>query len=432
MWFFLSIALLLLGFGVAKFIAALRQGHSQGLVVTLVKIREASIASNFVFLSGICVVTGLPASSVGTTIVTVLCVLFVFGLIMVRTMSTTIKRASELNAGSLAELLRRSWFLVSASGKEWAKNIQIKIAPQGWGEIRPRSFNLDEILSVRNFIWIYIFFLFLTPPLLAIFLVQQLKSSTDETQGMLTAVIGVNVLLMASCVTVAVILYLLVIAVLRHARVLQFRLDWKSILSRVAGFVGAGTALGGFTAALIPIVSYVFPASESLILDQAAVVATISPQLFFDLPAAGAVGGYIFGMLGIPAGIWRNATNLIYAHLLGPLTFILISVMLSANGLSPASIFERAAVAWQRTSGGTCLSEKDLETMLGSGADPTSVLLAADGCQIAVVISDDLFVGMVIGVVAAWSVAALLWQSLNPWKRSASNELYEKTDLSDP
>jgi hypothetical protein len=297
--------------------------------------REATVCINCLLGSALFLIVLFPPSAAALPLLLLLLV----GLMVAWILRKWTCGALEMNASSLRNYLAtvsRQWV---SRGLSICRHLGRLMAPDGWSRDINWSFSaIEGLVAPLTVAKAYAVSIFITPLMLAPLLVVTLGRDRGVAEEVLSAVVGFNAILLASCLTAAVIISSLIAMLLRWMKFIRFEFAYLHVLRRLAGCIGYGTAMGAFTAALVPLVLVAFPGTGG-----GNGLQSMSPGLLVELPAFGAVAGYLIGLICIVVGLGKNSTNVLYRRTLVPTIFGGIVFALLDIGVSPRGIFERVA-----------------------------------------------------------------------------------------
>ncbi|MEB4615812.1 hypothetical protein [Leucobacter sp. M11] len=285
---------------------------------------------------------------------------------------------------------------------------------------------MDRVLAPRAILLAYVSGLAILPMVFAWIFIHAIRGGSIVEQRVLSLVVGYNALLVVSCLTTAVVVSLLILTLMRFARVLLVSLDAAGVFRVVATWTGYGTAAGVVTAAMLPVLNQLLPLSTSPD-PETDLTATISPQLLIDIPAAGAVAGYGIGLTVSVVVLCRRAENLIIRWLLAPAIFVMVLVVLGANGIDPRGLFAVVSRSIAASTSGKvpeCNATNDqFEERI---ADTPWVLQLMETCSPPFLVEGGMFVA---GTGVAVMLLALVLMVFD--FRRGIKELSEQSDLSE-
>lgn len=227
----------------------------------------------------------------------------------------------------IAEELRRG-LLAVGRGYE-------TIAPRGPREIQLGFLALERLMAPGAVMRGYLLSLLLIPVLMAVAFTAVMNKGTALERRVMGIVVGYNALATASWMTVAMIIVMVIAALAVYAKVLLIDLDMKRVFGVVAVWTGYGTAAGFIAGALLPVVMRIMPGTYST---PSGAEAVLSPQLLIDVPAAGAIAGYGFGIIVAAAALCRDARNLVLRRIVAPVLLFAVLFGLTRFDLGPRSI----------------------------------------------------------------------------------------------
>ncbi|GAB3405002.1 hypothetical protein GCM10027515_17810 [Schumannella luteola] len=209
------------------------------------------------------------------------------------------------------------------------------VVPRGAHELRLDFGAVDRFLSVGTFLRGYSLLVgtvFVGAVLSVFWTVIGSSSSLKNAFG---AVIGFNTLAVVSCASAATLIVVVAIGALIRIGVIRLTLDLAGTFRRVAGWIGYGTAAGVVMASLLPL------ASTGLAnITSGAIGGTeaLGPAVLVELPAAGAVAGYMIGLAVALVRLLESARNLLLRRWLAPSLFSVVLAVMSHWNLGPQSL----------------------------------------------------------------------------------------------
>lgn len=208
------------------------------------------------------------------------------------------------------------------------------VAPNGFREVGFSSEPLERLLAPLAMVRVYLLVLALVPVLVAMVFVAVLNTGPALQREAMGALVGYNALALLSCLTTVMIGTTIAMAVLTYSGALRFRIDLKGAVRTIAICTGNGTAIGVVAAALLPVMSRVFPSVFAPTAD----FAGLTPQILVDLPAAMAVLGYAFGLIRAAVELASPAENLLLRRFVAPAIFLMVLGVMVNTGFGPRSL----------------------------------------------------------------------------------------------
>lgn len=268
---------------------------------------------------------------------------------------------------------------------------------------------MARVASIKVFFRLYGLALTLLPLVLAVTTVSYTRTEDASIRALQSVVFGYNALLVAAFVTTALVGTLALVSVLRVLGVFRFRLLWLRMLKLLAASVGIGTACGAFTGALVPAVELYWVSSGSVSLGLESILARVSPQLMLEIPAWGAIVGYVIGCATAIAWATDRGVSSIVRRLVLPGLFIMCVYMLLVVEFSPRHMFARLSEAVTRSSESRNWSCAVIENQpMGSEAiDVETGVVYFSRCNPSVILADGplgwgIVSVVVFAVVAIW------------------------------
>jgi hypothetical protein len=209
------------------------------------------------------------------------------------------------------------------------------VAPQGPKEIQLGFFALDRLMAAGTVARSYLLILIFMPVLLAVAFTWALNRGTDFERRVMGVMVGYNTLAIASWMTVAMILVLAAATVAVYVKTLRIDLNLRRVFGTVAVWSGYGTAAGFIAAALLPVFIRIMPGTYATADGTEAV---LPPQLLIDVPAAGAIAGYVFGIVIASSVLCENARHLLLRRIFAPALLFTVLFVLTRIDLGPRSI----------------------------------------------------------------------------------------------
>lgn len=245
----------------------------------------------------------------------------------------------------------------------------ISPSSRSWAEVWiPRSLG-DDLLSVRSFFWVYFWLLALAFGLVLPTSLLALGNLPGATGALMRASIGFNALFAVSIFTITSLALLLLTVFLRRFGLARFAIDFQRHLKSVAAYIGYGTLAGVIAAALTPLMTAILRQPSS---------PAISPSMLIELPAIGAVIGYLAGLGALALTLGRGSSNLLYRSFLFPGLFVTLLFCIFSAGLSPEMLYQQLIVGKIDPAEipATVCSTKEPDTILQEHLDNELWLLA--------------------------------------------------------
>lgn len=259
-----------------------------------------------------------------------------FVLMLANALRERVDSAEPLHGG-IRGLLREELRQKMLGPTQFFKNASRIIAPEpsSWKEVwAPRGLS-KNVLSFGTFLFGYVGLILMSVLLAILGLLVSLGSMPGPEGVLIKAAAGFNALFVVSIFTIASLCVVSAMALLRHLGVVRFEIKVSDAMKSLATWVGYGTLSGVIGAALSPVIFAAFHQTTSQY------SGALLPSVLIDLPACGAVLGYLLGLLVIVLSLGRGASNLLYRHLLVPTLFALSLVALYHLGLTPELLFHQ-------------------------------------------------------------------------------------------
>ncbi len=164
----------------------------------------------------------------------------------------------------------------------------------------------------------------------------------NETSDFAAQTLGYYMLLIGTSWTIVFMITLLFIAVQQLLRNQSGQLSLTSVVVAIGTWAGFGAAGGVFLGALIPAVVVAIPRGPFHKLD-VALLDTIAPDLLLNISTAGAVIGFILGLVISLLSYAQGEGNLFYRVVVPPALFGLLASLLGALGLRPGALSSHLA-----------------------------------------------------------------------------------------
>lgn len=299
---------------------------------------------------------------------------------------------------------------------------------KAWKELWIPTTLVDRVLSIRAFVFVYLGGAVLVITLMIPSMLVTFGYMPGASGAVMRAAIGFNALFIVAVFTLITLVTASLAALLRSLGVVRFPIDLKRQLSRLAMLVGYGTLAGVISAALTPIATALFRQSAS---------PPLSPSVLIDLPSAGAVGGYVIGLVVLATSLGRQSSNLVYQHLLFPAIFLGLLYIAYKLELTPEMLFQHVvtnAIDPAGISNTLCSASDNDDQVRAHLSDPAWLLAVANRCGGAVVIGGRSLVGSVavgMSVVAGVRFLSGIRKGMKRTQRSPSAGSFAETD-SDP
>ncbi|MGB3375693.1 MAG: hypothetical protein WBA87_11245 [Microbacterium sp.] len=317
-----------------------------------------------------------------------------------------LRQAVAVGAATLHETITVFWSLIRhRTSSSWATFNELAF-PSGWREVQVSPAALDRFFSPKSFFGLYGLAFLIVPPVMAFWFVTYLNSSEPVARAQVTAVLGYNALFVASAVTAAAVLTGIASATLRRLSILKFRLDYIGMLKVVAAWMGGSSAAGAIGAALVPLLQLLLPVLPTTGISSH--VPVITPQVLLDLPAAGAVIGYVLGVAAALLKLGTGASNLVFRRLLIPALFVLSTWVLVGLGVTPMGLFRSLVVKPMNTVATVACDVPDPWPQFSAHVDePAWMLVAVDRCGGGTMLSGEalgISVSVLVVIGIAWTV----------------------------
>ncbi|WP_147793992.1 hypothetical protein [Cellulomonas sp. Y8] len=259
-----------------------------------------------------------------------------------------------------------------------ARSVRQAIAPgtASWREIRWGG-AADELLSFGSFAVTYTAVVALALVLALLEVTVVIGSGDSIGAVVFRAQIGYNALFAVSIFTIAALGVVSMAVALRRARVIGFPLRVVRRLQSLAAHVGYGSLAGVIGAALTPVTRLVLGGASSVEGGE------LSPSILLEMPATGAVVGYVSGLVAIVLQLASESTNLVYRHLLLPTAFVGVLVLLHTAGFTPELLYRQlvgTGVDLAGTGTGICDAERGDSRVAALLSDPPGALRAVEQC----------------------------------------------------
>ncbi|MGP9728970.1 hypothetical protein, partial [Glutamicibacter sp. AOP3-A1-12] len=275
------------------------------------------------------------------------------------------------------------WFC--ALGRGFVRWNQI-IAPTGWEEINISIKKIENFLSPMIIFRGYALLLTFLPIFVSMMFVWTYSSGDEMGQRMMGLVGAYNLLVASSSLTVGILVSVLVLKVLTIGEVLLVRPNVKNAIQMIATYAGYGTVMGFVTAVLVPFMGSVMASDASNPVES---FSFLSPQLLIDLPATGAILGYILGLLRSSVELLRAAENLFVRRMFSPILGIVSIATLVHVGYGPQGIMRQMIMVLPKPEQTVCF---DNDLIMSTTSD-TGLLSLLGTCSVSpFTIGDETFV----------------------------------------
>ena len=252
--------------------------------------------------------------------------------------------------------------------------------PDSWKEIWPSGDPLEKLFSIRvsGVGTLVMSVMGVAGLLLATWV--WISSGSDIDVVLVRSIVAYNAFFVAAILTAILLVLVSVLFLARGMGLLHVDIAWKRALTRLGTAVGLGTLAGTVGATLTPFAVWFFDVGEGS--DR-----LISPEVLFDLPAAGAVVGYVVGVLCAVLVLGQGASNLLYRHALTPVLFTCLIVVTNHFAVTPQRLFDQLLVdrLQEQVPGGICAVaspgagvDVDVQSLLSR---PAVLLVAAHTCH---------------------------------------------------
>lgn len=274
-------------------------------------------------------------------------------------------------------MVGRSWFdALKQNGRTVGR--VIAPGPDSWKEIWPSGDPLEKLFSVRvSGVGILVMSVMGVAGLLLATWVW-ISSGSDIDVVLVRGIVAYNAFFVAAILTAILLVLVSVLFLARGMGLLHVDIAWKRALTRLGTAVGLGTLAGTVGATLTPLAVWFFDVGEGS--DR-----LISPEVLFDLPAAGAVVGYVVGLVCAVPVLGQGASNLLYRHALTPVLFTCLIVVTNHFAVTPQRLFDQLLVdrLQEQVPGGICSIASpgagvDVQSLLSR---PAVLLVAAHTCH---------------------------------------------------
>ncbi|MGP9729104.1 hypothetical protein [Glutamicibacter sp. AOP3-A1-12] len=248
---------------------------------------------------------------------------------------------------------------------------------------------IDRFLSAGSFVRGYLWVIAAVVPLSLLGMFITFNNMSGVSEAISKAMIGYNSLFVISIFTLATLGVIILVSVAQYLEVLRFQVSIKKALTDLATVVGYGTLAGVIGAALLPLTSGFLNQSTSQH------SGALLPSVLVDLPASGAILGYLFGIIRIILNFGIQSTNHFYSHFLMPSLFAILLYVLYRIGLNFELLYSFSVdneITLKELPMDASTSDEGAIMVQENIADPSWILAAAERCGVPVLMNSRGFV----------------------------------------
>lgn len=270
--------------------------------------------------------------------------------------------------------------------------------------------SLELLLSFKTIVSLCLGLTLISCVLFIPHLLLLLGYAEGPTGVVMRAVIGFNSLFIVSLFTVSTVVMVVPAVVLSRRGVISFSLDLRARLGQLATWVGYGTMAGVVVAAFAPILSAIMKQTSP----------PLSPSLLIELPAVGAIGGYVVGLIVLSLNLGSCSPNLLCRHLLFPALFLCVFFVIYKIGVTPEGLFQYTILEPLGSSGALSFScsPNDVDDQIRAhGSDPRWLLAFARHCGTGALVDGGVLVGCVVVGVSVFAIFGFfqsVWRNMAP------------------
>ncbi|WP_129658451.1 hypothetical protein [Rothia halotolerans] len=353
----------------------------QGREPRSLRVARGLIRSATLSLFGFAIVClGIPKIPLGAYSIAILAAMTLTIILLLinflRRQAYNIEKPQRTTRGLLREL--RKLFLRRLG--VMFKNAFRTIAPnsKSWQELRFPLNPLDRLLSFKFLATGYVILVAVVSIYLMIWFAISLGSTPGAQGAVVKAVVGYNSLFVVAILTITSLCVVAIVLVLKYIDVVHFSIEVSVALKSLAVYVGYGTLAGVIAAALSP--------GTDAVLDQPSndLSGPLVPGILIELPAYGAILGYVFGLILVISKLGQESTNLIYRHFFTPLLFVASLVFVYRMGLTPEFLFDQVVMEdfdRARIPIDACSMSTNDERVHDNISDPTWALALGEQCE---------------------------------------------------
>ncbi len=296
----------------------------------------------------------------------------------------------------------------TVAAARWGTRI---LVPEGAREIGFGS--LDRLFGAGVFVRLYFLAFLAVPVLVAGSLAWALDGGSDLQRGIYAIMLGYNAPSIVSSLSIALALTLLALAVLTYLKSLRVRLNVRRVFLTVVSWSGYGTAAGLMSVAVLPIMIKIMPSGYG---PHVGGTSTLSPQLLIDVPAAGAIIGYSFGIIAAAVEVCQHARAIPVRRLVAPALLFLFVCGMSRLDAGPSGILHAMVGSVSNTPWMGCRDDAFRAHL----NDPAWVFHALEACTPdgGVVMADSFFVPT-LGILCAMGA---IYASVRDFRHAAAQD----------